>query len=278
VESNVAPDSQTPDLTGVRIEVGTSGYSFKDWVGVFYPPGTPPGRMLEYYAQHFSVVEINTTYYGIPHPRVFAAMAVQVPPDFGFYVKVHQDVTHKREDPTASVRELYKAVVPLKERGMLRGFLAQFPYSFKKAPPATEYLVKLADLFAGVEPLFIEFRHTSWFKPIVYESLARHNLGFVNVDLPRLPRLPGPTAVVTNGEGYIRFHGRNAAAWWGSEGSKRYDYLYSEPELREWLPLIKEMSGKARRIITFMNNCHMGQAIKNARMLPALFGQGSEDL
>jgi len=273
---NHAENSAT--VFGLPLEVGTSGYYFKDWIGPFYPEGTKPQAMLEYYAKHFSVVEINSTYYGIPKSRAFAEMASHVPADFGFYVKVHQDVTHKRQDPKPSLGELHNAVSPLRERGLLRGFLAQFPYSFKKNPDATGYIVRLADLFAGREPLFVEFRHTSWFKPVVYESLERHGLGFVNVDLPPLPRLPGLTGVVTNGEGYIRLHGRNSAAWWGSEGSQRYDYLYSEAELKEWLPHVQEMSKKARRIISFMNNCHMGQAIRNAKMLPALFGQGSENL
>ena len=259
-------------VADVRIEVGTSGYSFKDWIGPFYPEGTPPNRLLEYYARHFPVVEINTTYYGIPHPRVFEGMTAQVPDNFGFYVKVHQDVTHKRENPTPSLQQLWSAVEPLRESGLLRGFLAQFPYSFKKNPPNREYLVRLANLCGKwSEPLFVEFRHTSWFKPIVYESLANHHLGFVNVDLPPLPRLPGPTAEVTNGEGYVRFHGRNARTWWGEHGDKRYDYLYSEAELREWVPRVKEMGKKARRMVIFMNNCFLGQAARNARMLMNLF-------
>jgi uncharacterized protein YecE (DUF72 family) len=253
------------------IQVGTSGYSFKDWVGTFYPEGTPPNRMLEEYARHFNVVEINTTYYGIPKPSSFQAMAERVPPDFGFYVKVHADVTHKRENPEPSAKALFQAVDPLKERGMLRGYLAQFPYSFKKILPSRDYLVRLADLWAGREPLFVEFRHTGWYKPDVFAFLKAHNLGFVNVDLPVLPKLPGPSAEVTNEIGYARFHGRNAATWWGSEGPLRYDYLYTETELKDWAPRITEMAGKAKRVIIFMNNCHMGQAARNARMLQDMF-------
>jgi uncharacterized protein YecE (DUF72 family) len=254
-----------------NIHIGTSGYSFKDWVGNFYPEGTPQNRMLEEYARHFDVVEINTTYYGIPGPRVFEGMANRVPPDFGFYVKVHADVTHKREDPAPSAKNLFQAVDPLKNRGILRGYLAQFPYSFKKNPPSREYLSRLADLWAGREPLFVEFRHTSWYKPDVFDFLQQQNLGFVNVDLPLLPRLPGPSSAVTNGEAYVRFHGRNAATWWGTEGALRYDYLYNEAELKEWVPRLNEADSKAKRVIIFMNNCHMGQAARNARMLLDMF-------
>ncbi len=268
--SSSAPDPKKMD--SCLIEVGTSGYSFKDWVGSFYPPGTPPNRMLEYYAGHFPIVEINTTYYGIPKAQVFQGMASQVQDDFGFYIKVHQDVTHVRENPEASLRQLFDSVDPLRERGMLRGFLAQFPYSFKKNPLSREYLVRLADWWGDKpEPLFVEFRHTSWYKPIVYESLENHHLGFVNVDLPPLPRLPSPSAEVTNGEGYIRFHGRNAAKWWGEHGGLRYDYNYKADEIKDWLPNISTMTKKAKRIVIFMNNCHQGQAAKNAKMLRDLF-------
>lgn len=254
-----------------NIHIGTSGYSFKDWVGTFYPEGTPQNRFLEEYARHFDVVEINTTYYGIPGPKAFEGMASRVPPDFGFFVKVHADVTHKREAPEESARALFRAVDPLKEHGLLRGFLAQFPYSFKKNPPSRDYLARLADIWNGHEPLFVEFRHTSWYKPDVFQFLSQQNLGFVNVDLPELPRLPGPSAVVTNGEGYIRFHGRNAVTWWGQEGPMRYDYMYTEAELKEWLPRIEQVAGQAKQTVIFMNNCHMGQAARNARMLQDLF-------
>jgi uncharacterized protein YecE (DUF72 family) len=253
------------------IHLGTSGYSFKDWVGNFYPQGTKPDQMLTEYSRHFDVVEINTTYYGIPKPGVFEKMASQVPPEFGFYIKVHQDVTHKRENPAPSARDLFQAVDPLKNRGMLRGYLAQFPYSFKKILPSRDYLARLADLWADREPLFVEFRHTGWYKPDVFDFLKRSNLGFVNVDLPPLPKLPGPSAEVTNGIGYFRFHGRNAATWWGQEGPLRYDYMYTEAELRDWAPRIKDVTGKAKQTIIFMNNCHLGQAARNARMLKDMF-------
>ena len=97
--------------------------------------------------------------------------------------------------------------------------------------------------------------------------MQNHNLGFVNVDLPSLPRLPGATAEVTNDIGYLRFHGRNTGKWWGDHGDLRYDYEYSDDELQEWVPKINEMTKKARKVVIFMNNCHLGQAAKNAKKL-----------
>jgi uncharacterized protein YecE (DUF72 family) len=198
-------------------------------------------------------------------------MADQAPDGFGFYVKVHQEVTHTRENPEASANLLHQAVEPLRERGMLRGFLAQFPYSFHRDSANRKYLARLADLWAGREPLFVEFRHAAWFRPEVYQSLEERGLGFVNVDLPALDRLPGPSAVVTNGIGYFRFHGRNAGAWWGSDEGKRYDYDYSEAELKDWMTRIRPAADRARRVVIFMNNCFLGQAARNARMLQDLF-------
>ncbi|RJP82805.1 MAG: DUF72 domain-containing protein [Candidatus Zixiibacteriota bacterium] len=255
------------------IEVGTSGFSFKDWIGPFYPPGTPAGRLLEYYARHFPVVEINTTYYGIPKAKTFEGMAEQVPEDFGFYLKVHQEVTHGRENPEASITQLYEAAAPLKERGLLRGFLAQFPYSFHRDPDNRRYLARLADLWGEREPLFVEFRHASWLRPEVYQALEERGLGYVNVDLPALGQLPGPSAVVTNGTGYFRFHGRNAEHWWEGDGQKRYDYDYSTGELQEWMARLRPAVEKAGRVIIFMNNCFLGQAARNARMLQDLFAE-----
>jgi uncharacterized protein YecE (DUF72 family) len=91
------------------------------------------------------------------------------------------------------------------------------------------------------------------------------------VDLPALPRLPGPGAEVTNGEGYIRLHGRNSQTWWGEHGDLRYDYEYSIGELKEWAVRAKGMTKKARQVVIFMNNCHQGQAAKNAKMLQDMF-------
>ncbi|MFH1735713.1 MAG: DUF72 domain-containing protein, partial [bacterium] len=70
---------------------------------------------------------------------------------------------------------------------------------------------------------------------------------------------------------YVRFHGRNTQTWWGSQGDLRYDYNYSKAELQEWVPKIEGMAKQARKVVVFMNNCHLGQAAKNAKLLADLF-------
>ena len=116
----------------------------------------------------------------------------------------------------------------------------------------------------------MEFRGSEWQRNSVYRGLSDVRTAFVNVDEPRLPKLPEPTEVVSSELAYLRFHGRNAANWWKGDNVSRYDYLYSEGELREWIAKIKDMSQKARKTFVFFNNCHAGQAASNARLMKEL--------
>src|SRR4029450_10582039 len=113
-----------------RVRIGTSGYSFKDWVGPFYPAGTRPEQQLEYYAQHFDCLELNVTYYRIPDPKLLSGIEQRTPPGFEFIVKLHGDVTHARSGDSDIDRAFHDSVQPLLEADKMKGFLAQFPYSF----------------------------------------------------------------------------------------------------------------------------------------------------
>lgn len=255
-------------MTDVRI--GTSGYSFQDWKGRFYPPDLPDGKMLLHYAGHFSCAEVNSTYYRIPHPKVFYHMVQKVPAGFEFVVKVHSDVTHKRENPESSLDKLALAIQPVVDEGMFRGYLAQFPYSFKNRQPNRQYLARLSHL-TDRHPLFVEFRHASWNTPPLYDFLRQHHLNYVNVDEPALPNLLPPQAITTSETGYVRFHGRNAAAWWNKDKGDRYDYLYSQDELVNWHKNIQGMLDRVEKLYLFFNNCYHGQAAQNALEMKALF-------
>ncbi|MGC9529449.1 MAG: DUF72 domain-containing protein [Candidatus Bipolaricaulaceae bacterium] len=258
-------------MSVARIRVGTSGYSFRDWAGPIYPPGLPQREWLTYYARQFDAVEINTTYYRVPSPRMMAAMAGKVDPErFTFVVKVPKEMTHDRGKLDQTVGPFLAAIRPLVEAGCLGGLLAQFPYSFKRAEEGSlEHLVRLRGAFPEEIPLHVEFRNRWWYRPEVLQFLAEHHLGFVNVDLPPLPGLPSDrTGQVTNGIGYFRFHGRNAAKWWEHETpGERYDYLYSEEELAEWVPEIERSAQRAELTFIFMNNCHRGKSAINAVQL-----------
>jgi uncharacterized protein YecE (DUF72 family) len=259
----------------MKIRIGTSGYSFADWVGNFYPPGIEKGKMLDYYQKHFDTVEINSTYYRIPHPAVFHNMLKKVDDKFDFVVKAHQSITHARKDCEEPARQLREAVRPLEEAGKLVGFLLQFPWSFKKTKSNMDYLRGLKKHFPPVS-IFAEFRHKSWLSDDVFELLEKEGLGYVNVDEPQLPGLLPPQSEVIGPIAYARFHGRNKKTWWSGEGSKRYDYDYSEEELGEWKELLKEMAKKAKEARLYFNNCRLGQAVKAAKMALEAYSKGGE--
>jgi uncharacterized protein YecE (DUF72 family) len=257
-----------------RILIGTSGYSFRDWVGPFYPPGTKPGDFLPHYCRHFEAVEVNSTYYGIPHPRVLEQMQRKTPPNFHFTVKLNRAMTHDSSRDPRLYQEFLAVLEPLKQAGKYDGLLAQFPWGFKRTPDSLAHLGALRELLPG-EPLFVEFRHDSWLVPGFEEWLREKGLGYCSVDEPRLRGLIPPIARITSQDAYVRFHGRNARNWWGGPGD-RYDYEYSEGELREWLQKITELAERARRTYLFFNNCHAGQAARNAKLMQELIRQQRE--
>jgi uncharacterized protein YecE (DUF72 family) len=256
------------------VHVGTSGFSFKDWVGTFYPAGTKPTEQLGYYAQRFDCLEVNVTYYRVPDAKLLDGMASRTPDHFDFIVKLHGDVTHKRSREDALYRDFDAALQPLRDRGRLQGLLAQFPWGFKNTAENRSFLVELRQRFPA-EPLFVEFRHAGWIVDPLFPWLIWHDLGYVCVDEPNLPGLVPPLARATTGVGYVRLHGRNAHTWFdsGRGVGDRYDYLYSESELREWAEKIRQLVQETRRTYVFFNNCHAGQAPANAQAMKELLEQ-----
>ncbi len=303
---------RAPGLPDTRILIGTSGYSFHDWVGPFYPPGLSPAEFLPYYARHFSCVEVNATYYRIPDPATMARMERKTPPGFRFVVKLHQSMTHDRALDPGTVRAFLAVLEPLKQAGKYDGLLAQFPWGFRCSPAGFRYLDALRQALPA-EPLFVEFRHRSWLGPELEPWLREHRIGFCAVDEPQLSDLMPPVTLVTAEDAYVRFHGRNARTWWSrSEGGEagpmrgtaagrpgreisagwapetrrapgsasagerqllRYDYSYSEPELGEWMSRIRELAEKARRTYLFFNNRHAGQAARSAKLMQEMLRQ-----
>jgi uncharacterized protein YecE (DUF72 family) len=283
----LAEEPPRPSDPGRRIFVGTSGYSFADWVGPFYPPGTRPGDFLSFYARHFDTVEVNSTYYRVPSPRAIEQMERKTPPGFRFMVKLNQAMTHERSLEAGLVRDFRAALEPLKAVGKYEGLLAQFPWGFRRTGENESHLAALRESLSG-EPLFIEFRHASWAAPDLAGWLRDRRLGFCAVDEPRLESLMSPVTMVTGDDAYVRFHGRNAKNWWGSRSAAaaaaappeagaasvdRYDYVYSADELKEWVEKVRELAGQARRTYLFFNNCHAGHAARSAKLMQQLLRQ-----
>lgn len=258
-----------------EIRVGTSGYSFKDWVGTVYPERTRAREYLMLYAQDFDAVEINSTFYRVPPADMVERMAAKVPDGFRFTVKAPQTMSHDRKRFAETKGPFLRAVEPLKRAGMLGGVLVQFPQSFPMDARSAEFLPRVADAFrfAGCK-VFVEFRHQSWYRDATYELLERLGVGFVNVDLPALGTLPKPSAIVTCGQAYVRLHGRNREMWYRHPTpSHRYDYSYGDGELVEWTGRIAQMAEHAGVVYAFMNNCHMGSSYVDALRLKQRLGQ-----
>ncbi len=295
------------------ILLGTSGYSYPDWGGVFYPPGLTRAKQLDYYVRQFNTVEVNSTYYRIPPPSTFAAMERKTPADFEFVVKAHGDMTHKLTHDPDVYEAFQAALVPLRAARKLSGVLAQFPQAFHRSDDHEQFLVELQERLEGA-PLFVEFRHNSWMHEDVFAFLERASLGYVSVDEPDLPGLVPAVARATGPLAYVRFHGRNAKSWYAGDGGgagrsagggqakgiardrapardrttarptrdaaparpardhqlPRYDYLYTEAELKEWADKIRELNQKTQKTFVFFNNCHAGQAATSAKLMRRL--------
>ncbi len=251
------------------IHIGTSGYSFPDWEGVFYPPKLPKKEWLAYYSGQFSAAEINATYYRLPPATTFETMARKTPEGYPFWVKLPGGVTHGSESLETLMSAFFESVAPLHETGRLAGCLAQFPPSFRPCADTFDKLRKLRDLSKDIR-LAVELRRDDWQSVVTGDFLRREGLVHVVADLPRLPGLPSCEPLVVNEVAYFRLHGRNVATWFDSTKGDRYDYDYSLDELRGFLPLIEVLDEKALQTFVFFNNCHMGQAVKNARMLREL--------
>ena len=247
--------------------MGTSGYSYEDWEGIFYPPEVPRHGQLTYYSSQFDAVELNYTYYRMPTADQLRGMADQTPEGFRFAVKAHQDITHhRRGTPTPFVR-FQAGVAALQEEYRLGAVLLQFPHGFRNARENVYYLEHCFKQWRDL-PLVVEFRSSDWVTQRTLALLREWGVGFCNVDMPELPGLLPKTGIVTAPVAYLRLHGRNAAKWWKHDQSwERYDYTYQESELAEWVPHLNEMSEHAQDVYVFANNHWQGQSVAAVRQL-----------
>jgi uncharacterized protein YecE (DUF72 family) len=196
---------------------------------------------------------------------------------FEFAVKAHRGITHEVTSQNSVRPEIFEkflsALRPLVEQGKLSCVLAQFPYSFIPAPQNFDYL-KIFKESIGDIPLTIEFRNRLWLKEETFNFLKENLLGYCTVDEPKLSKLMPFHPSATSEVGYFRFHGRNTH-WFNSPSAIRYNYIYSEEELKSFLPSIKMIASKTQKVLIFFNSCHGGSAAKNALMMTKLLKESS---
>ena len=258
----------------MALHIGTCGFSYRDWIGPFYPLGIKPLEMLPYYAERFACVEIDSTYYAIPQPRLFESMDRRTPPSFRFTVKAPGSITHLPADAAPSDDEataFSEALQPINASGKLAAVLAQFPNSFRPGSDSYRRLDWLKRAWPDIR-LIAEFRHRAWQADETLAALRELDIGWCNVDEPRFASLMRPGSEVTSAIGYIRFHGRNYGTWWKQERAshERYHYLYSAQELTEWLPRVAAVDEQAKETYVFFNNHHLGNAATNAKQFAGM--------
>jgi uncharacterized protein YecE (DUF72 family) len=258
----------SPPPAACRLMVGTSGYSYTEWIQAgFYPPGTRSDQMLPLYAESFSITELNYTWYQMPKPPSVERMREKVPPNFRFSAKLTRTMTHE-VDPDqwrSEVSRYRDGLAPLTQSGQLAAVLVQLPPHFDRAPQNRRYLAALLDQLAGL-PVAVEFRHASWARDRVFDELQQRRVTLVAVDAPPLPELFPRLDVVTNPDlFYLRFHGRNTKGWRSGNLQNQFDYDYSDAQLEEWTGgPVGKMAAQARSGIVFFNNHVRAQAPKNA--------------
>ena len=248
------------------IRIGTAGFSYKDWEGIVYPEDKPEGfSPLAYLAAFFDCIEMNTTFYGVPKPAAVAnwVKTVEDRPDFRFTFKLYRGLTHDTDDK--QLAPFLEALEPCRAAGRLGAILLQFPFFFRNTQSNR---ARLAQLARGLEgwPCVLEVRDSSWLIGPALEFIARLELSLCNIDICQAKDSVPPDSLTTGPVGYVRLHGRNADAWFDKRAptEQKYNYLYSDEELDEWVRLVREIAAQTESTYVITNNHFQGKAVANA--------------
>jgi uncharacterized protein YecE (DUF72 family) len=254
-----------------KIRVGPAGWSYTDWEGVVYPHHKPRDfHAAAYLAKFFDTIEINTTFYHPPNPRMTREWAQRIAfnPEFKFTAKLWQRFTHERSADRKDEKTFKASMAPLMEANRLGALLLQFPWSFKNEKENREYLGGLVVQFMEY-PLVVEIRHNSWNRPEIFQMLVDLGVGFCNIDQPVIGRSLGATEQATAPVGYIRLHGRNYEQWFssGDHPEERYNYYYSLQDLEPWVERIQSVAQRTDATYVVTNNHFRGKAVSNGLQL-----------
>ena len=298
--------------------IGTSGYDYPEWKGVFYPDDLKRKDFLSFYATQFNALELNNTFYNMPTAERLLRFYERSEGKLNFSVKANRLLTHEIDaDWQVAAEDFKTALTPLQEKDSLSSVLFQLPESFHYTNDNRIYLAKLIAEFEGF-PVMIEFRHKEWIRESVFEGLEMRKTGIVFCDMPmchlaqmsiisnyangakrRMPQLknlPDGTVMKTpfiGSNAYIRMHGRNEGAWYAHapkaqtsitsthangvkvtyaveespNGSARYCYDYSDEELAQFVPIIKQAKREGKKVQVYFNNHPNGSGAMNGLKL-----------
>ena len=280
------------------IRIGTCSWADDALSQYWYPAGTPPKERLAYYADRYSTVEVDSTYYRVPTEQMVRGWAERTPDGFVMHVKAFGLMTRHpvkleqvppdlraglpvddrgrvdrppREARGAVFREFLGSLTPLRDAGKLGGILFQMPPYVVWKPSSLDYL-EWANEQLGGDMMLFEPRHRSWFEDGVRDKLLRwleeRRITWVVVDAPKVDarNVPGTLVATTTPTAYVRFHGRNAGTWnvRGGSAAQRFDHLYGEAELQEWVDPLRELSNESEEAYAFFNNNNQTNGVAQA--------------
>jgi uncharacterized protein YecE (DUF72 family) len=279
----------------------------------WYPKGAKTAEArLAFYASQFPLVEVDSTYYALPSERNAVLWIERTPPHFTFDVKAYGLLTghparvaslpagmreeagekgsvYAKNLPPKTVDAIWEmfrsALMPLHSAGKLGAVFFQFPEWFVPSIANKEVVSSLRERLPDY-PIAVEFRRGSWMDPPdraerTLAFLEERGLAYVCVDMPQgfASSLPPVAAATSDDLAVVRFHGRNTVTWKkkGITTAERFDYLYSEAELREWAPRLGGLAGQARRVHVLFNNCFADKGVRNAKQMADLLSRGAGD-
>jgi uncharacterized protein YecE (DUF72 family) len=252
-----------------RYWLGCSGWSYDDWIGPFYPPGTPPGEFLQRYARVFRTVEVDSSFYRAPTPFLVQRWAGRTPDGFRFALKVPQDVTHDEDEAKGDMvlARFLASLAPLRSVGKLGAIVLQFPASFR-APSGTAKLERLLGSVPVEVPLAVELRHGSWWVPATRAMLEERRAALVWSVVPGTE----PPAWVTADFAYVRFVGDRALT--------KFDRVQRDgrPAIDRMKQRLEDQARDAGTIYGFANNHFMGFGPGTVAAVAEALGQPPPDL
>jgi len=248
------------EMSGNEILLGTSGWSYKEWIGPFY--SKEDKSMLKAYAKIFKTVEIDSTFYRYPSKGMVMGWTKYSPEGFVFTAKLPQLITHEKKlDLNQGVKEdldkFIEIMEPLWLGGKLGCVLIQLPPRFTFQPEKLDSFFKILPTQVKFA---VEFRDHSWMRADTWTLLQKNRVAYTIVDEPLL----APEAHVTSDIAYFRWHGRGDRPW--------YNYRYKSDELEPWVPKLRETSLGVNKVFGYFNNHYHGYAVENCLQVLEMLG------